>query len=324
MVNQFWGHWAQRGLRAVAASALVLLAACGSSSKYEEFIPTRIVSIGDQLSYIGTNGYDRFTVNNVSGETTEVNNWVLQLAANYGLTLNPATSSWATATESLNLVSNLTNQIANVTTPLAGDMLVVNAGMADIISWTNLVLAGTKTTTEALTAISTAGTNYQTFVLAQQASYKHILILNAYDLKDSPYATANLSSTRFSGYNSSFNSGLTGIRGFLHDMTRTFNTALIRNAGTFPAGSGVRLYDVETLFLNANLYGTGITDLTSRACPTSSGAGCKHGLTAGTSTSDLNTNYNTLLFADDTFPTPVAHQMLGSQVYGFLRGVKGW
>lgn len=323
MVNQFWGYWVRRGLRVAAASVLVLLAACGSSSKYDEFIPTRIVSIGDQLSYIGTDGYDRLTVNNVSGETTEVNNWVLQLAANYGLTLNPATSSRATATESLNLVSELTRQIADVT-PLTGDMLVVNAGMADIIHWTNLVLTGPTTTTAALTEISIAGTQYQTFVLRQQPSYKHILILNAYDLKDSPYATANLSNAKFSGYNSTFNSELTGIRGFLHDMTRTFNTALIRNAGTFPAGSGVRLFDVETLFLNANLYGTGIVDLTSRACPTTSGTGCVHGLTAGSSTTDLNANYNTLLFADDTFPTPIAHRMLGSQVYGFLRGVKGW
>lgn len=323
MVNQFWGPWARRGLRALAASALVLLAACGSSSKYDEFIPTRIVSVGDQLSYIGTNGFDRFTVNNVRDETTEVNNWVLQLAANYGLTLDPATSSRATATQSLNLVEELTNQIADVT-PLAGDMLVINAGMADIIYWTDLVLAGLTEPTTALTAISTAGTNYQAFVLKQQSSYKHIVILNAYDLKDSPYATANLSNVKFSGYNSTFSSGLTGIRGFLHDMTRTFNTALIHNAGTFPAGSGVRLFDVETLFLNANLYGIGIVDLTSRACPTTSGVGCRHGLAASSSTTDLNAHYNNLFFADATFPTPIAHRMLGSQVYGFLRGAKGW
>ena len=323
MVNQFWGEWAQRGLRVLAACALVLLAACGSSSKYDEFIPTRIVSIGDQLSYIGTNGYDRFTVNNVSGETSEVNNWVLQLAADYGLVFNPATSAWATNNPTLNLVSNLETQLSGVTAQ-SGDMLVANAGMADIISWTNQVLTGTKTTTEALTAISAAGSSYQSLVLAQQIHYKHILILNAYDLKDSPYASDNLTNARVSSYTSTFNSGLTGIRGFLHDMTRTFNTALIRNAGTFAAGSGVRLFDVETLFLNANLYGTGITDLTSRACPTTSATNCKHGSTSGTSTADLNANYNTLLFADDTFPTPIAHRMLGNQVYGFLRGVKGW
>jgi phospholipase/lecithinase/hemolysin len=323
MVNQFWGQWAHRGLCVLAASALVLMAACGSSSKYDEFIPTRIVSIGDQLSYIGTNGYDRFTVNNVSGETSEINNWVLQLASNYGLVFNAATSSGSTNNPTLNLVANLANQLSSVTAQ-SGDMLVANAGMADIIFWTNQVLSGAKTTSEALTAISTAGSSYQSLVLTQQTNYKHILILNAYDLKDSPYATANLSNARVSSYTSAFNGGLTGVRGFLHDMARTFNTALIRNAGTFTTGSGVRLFDVETLFLNANLYGAGITDLTNRACPTTSAANCKIGLTTGTSTADLNANYNTLLFADDTFPTPVAHRLLGNQVYGFLRGAKGW
>jgi phospholipase/lecithinase/hemolysin len=323
MVNQFWGEWAQRGLRVLAACALVLLAACGSSSKYDEFIPTRIVSIGDQLSYIGTNGYDRFTVNNVSGETSEINNWVIQLATGYGLIDSQAISSGATNNQALNLVSNLANQLSGKTAQ-SGDMLVVNAGMADIIYWTDQVRGGTKTTTEALTAISNAGTAYQAFAIEQQINFKHILILNAYDLKDSPYATANIANANFSGYVSTFNSGLAGIRGFLHDMTRTFNTALIRNAGTFSAGSGVRLFDVETVFLNANLYGIGIIDLTNRACPTSSAAGCKHGGTTGTSTSDLNPYYNMLLFADEAFPTPLAHRLLGNQVYGFLRGGKGW
>lgn len=324
MANQFWDEWAQRGLRAAATVGLVLLAACGSSSKFDEFIPTRIVSIGDQLSYIGTSGYDRFTVNNVSGETTEINNWVIQLAAGYDPLLNLPITSGPTSNTANYLVRNLSNQLPS--SPAGpGDLLVANAGMADIIDLTNQVLSGPKTTSEALSEIATAGSAYQTFILAQQTNYKHILILNAYDLKNSPYATQHLSNARISGYLSIFDNRLSGARGFLHDMTRTFNTALIRNAGTFSAGSGVRLFDVENLFLTADVLGVGITDLTSRACPSNtSGADCKHGLTAATTTTGLNVSYNSLLFADDTFPTPYAHRLLGSQAYFFLRSVKGW
>lgn len=145
MVNQFWGEWAQRGLRVLAACPLVLLAACGSSSKYEEFIPTRIVSVGDQVSYLGNSALspaysDRFTINNTATDTG-VNNWVLQLAASYGLSTNLAAADPAVVARTDATANRVTDLAARLTgvTARSGDMLVVNGGMADIIALADAV-----------------------------------------------------------------------------------------------------------------------------------------------------------------------------------------
>jgi len=324
MLEKFWRQWASR---AMTAAALGLLAACGSSSKYDEFIPTRIVSVGDQVSYLGDASLspafsDRFTVNNLASETT-INNWVLQLAASYGLSTdltlaNP--SVVATADAVSNRVTDLSARLATVT-PRGGDMLVVNGGMADILAMADAVANGTLSTTQALADIATAGSNLQDFVLGQVGNYKHILVINAYDLKNSPYA---VNKTFAAG------SGLTTttFQQLLHDMTRAFNTALISNAGTFSSGQGVRLFDAETLFLNANLYNFGISaaGMSSGTCNSFASSLVNTTRTACTTTAAaaLHSDYDTYLFADDKFPSPVAHRFLGAQAYAFLRSVKGW
>ncbi len=60
--------WPMQVVALTMLGLLLLLSGCGSSSKYDEFFPTRIVSIGDFLSYQGTpsNGYaDKLTVNDL-------------------------------------------------------------------------------------------------------------------------------------------------------------------------------------------------------------------------------------------------------------------
>lgn len=324
MLKKFWRQWASR---AMTAAALGLLAACGSSSKYDEFIPTRIVSVGDQVSYLGDASLspafsDRFTVNNLASETT-INNWVLQLAASYGLSTdlsptNPSRSIEARADAVSNRVTDLSTQLATVT-PRSGDMLVVSGGMADILAMADAVANGTLSTTQALADIATAGSNLQDFVLGQVGNYKHILVINAYDLKNSPYA---VNKTFAAG------SGLTTttFQQLLHDMTRAFNTALISNAGTFSSGQGVRLFDAETLFLNANLYNFGISaaGMSSGACVVDSSTVLTGTACTTTEAATRHPDYDTYLFADDKFPSPVAHRFLGAQAYAFLRSVKGW
>jgi phospholipase/lecithinase/hemolysin len=323
MANTSWRLWLER---MTAISAIALLAACGSSSKYDEFIPSRIVSVGDQVSYLGSStaspAYsDRFTVNNLAGEAT-VNHWVLQLAASYGLSTNLAAADpaiVATADPVLNKVANLAARLATVT-PRSGDMLVVNGGMADLIALADEVANGTKTTAQALTAIASAGTELQALLLAQQSHYKNILVINAYDLKNSPYARTKTFAAGSTLTTATFQQ-------LLYDMTRAFNTALIRNAGTFNSGTGIRLFDAETLFLNANLYNVGITaaGMSEGTCSSfSSTDSATRTACTTTAATAISSSYDTRLFADDKFPSPAAHRFLGSQAYAYLRGVKGW
>ena len=264
-------------------------------------------------------------MNNLASDTA-VNNWVLQLAASYGLSTNLSAADPAvvgTADPVNNKVANLEAQIATVT-PRSGDMLVVNGGMADIIALAEAVATGTKTSAQALSEISAAGSELQAILLRQLSRYKNILVINAYDLKNSPYASGRDLSAAPTMTQAAFQQ-------LLQDMTRAFNTALIRNAGTFASGTGIRLFDAETWFLNANLYNIGITaaGLTSGTCPSMAIPARTHDSSTRvacttTAAAALNASYDTYLFADNKFPTPVAHRFLGTQAYNFLRSVKGW
>jgi len=300
--------WPTRGVAVSALSMLLALTGCGSSSKYDEFFPTRIVSAGDFLSYQGTlaNAYnDKLTVNDQT-----INNWVAQLAASYNIVFDPSATGLATPNAT---VTDLTKQLSNFKAQ-PGDMLVLNAGMNDILNHTNAVLKKTETPDQAIAALGTLGTSYQLFARDQLKNFAHILILNAYDLKGSPYAQKNAAqfATAWPNYTG-------GLAQFIQDETRNFNNKIISNAGTYVSGQGVRLFDAEVLYLSADFQGYGITTagLTTAACPV---------IMAGINCTDTTAdpNYNTYLYADDVNVTPVAQRLLGAYAYTFLRSAKGW
>lgn len=317
MANKFWGKWALPGIRLVAATALVLLAACGSSSKYDEFIPTRIISIGDQLSYLG-NGYDRYTVNNVVGVTAFENNWLLTLARLYQIS---STNIKSKVSASDNRVEHLSGQILDIkldpetASPMPYDMLVISAGLSDIIYWIDEVLRPGTTTTPAAAVQKAreAGVALQQFAMAQRSDYPHILILSAYNLKNSPYVRNATPNTAIVSYG--------GLSKLVDDMTSAFNTGVKSSTSdqplSFPAGSGLRLLEIDGALLVANFANLGITSegMSLGACSVS-GSAC--------TTSSANINYGQYFFADDKFPSPSVHFYVGSLAYSFLRGIKGW
>ncbi len=300
--------WPTSGIVIGALSLMLGLAGCGSSSKYDEFFPTRIVSVGDFLSYQGTlaNGYnDKLTVNDQT-----INNWVTQLATSYNIVFDPSDSGLATPNAT---VATLAQQL-NGFIPKAGDMLVINAGMNDILNHTNDVINKKETPDQAIATLGALGTTYQLFARDQLKNFGHILILNAYDLKGSPFAQKN--AAQFAAAWPTYSGGLAQ---FIQDETRNFNNKIISNAGTYVSGQGVRLFDAEVLYLSADFQGYGITTagLTLAACP-----GTTAGINCTASTAD--TNYNTYLYADDINVSPVAQRLLGAYAYTFLRSAKGW
>jgi hypothetical protein len=157
--------------------------------------------------------------------------------------------------------------------------------------------------------LGTLGTTYQLFARDQLKNFAHILILNAYDLKGSPYAQKN--ATQFATAWPNYTGGLAQ---FIQDETRNFNNKIISNAGTYVSGQGVRLFDAEVLYLSADFQGYGITTagLTTAACPV-----IMAGINCTATTADPN--YNTYLYADDVNVTPVAQRLLGAYAYTFLR-----
>ena len=308
------------GLSRVVQSTLIfvlitLLCGCGASSKIDEFMPTRIVSVGDELSYQGSaaNAYgDRMSVN---GDGT-VNNWIVELATDYGITFDPAATGFAKPKAR---VADLPAQL-NGFVPQAGDMLVIQGGNNDILFHTKAVINKTETPAQALSTMTTLGTTFQLFARGQLSNFSHILILNINDLKGSPFAQNNAAA--FAAAWPSYTGGITQ---FILDLTRAYNTSIISNAGSYASGQGVRLFDAEGLLLTADLQGYGITTagLTLGSCPGMNvGLACNFDPISSTGTADPN--YVGYLYADDTNLTPVAHRLLGNLAYTFLRSPKGW
>jgi hypothetical protein len=301
--------------RTITLGLSLLLCACGASTKIDEFIPTRIVSVGDALSYQGTaaNAYtDRLTVN---GDAT-VNNWIDELAADYGIAFDPSATGFATPNAR---VADLPAQL-NGFVPQAGDMLVIQGGNNDILFHTTAVIRHTETPAQALSIMSALGTTFQQFARSQLSNFSHILILNANDLKGSVFAQNNAAA--FAAAWPTYTGGITQ---FILDLTRAYNSSIISNAGTYASGQGVRMFDAEGLLLTADLQGYGITTagLTLEACVGFNvGMNCNYNPL--TSSGSADPNYIGYLYADDTNLTPVAHRLLGNLAYTFLRSPKGW
>ncbi|MEY8877900.1 MAG: hypothetical protein AB9M60_15420 [Leptothrix sp. (in: b-proteobacteria)] len=75
----------------LTVSATALLSACGGSTRIDPYVPTRIMSFGDELSVINPDG-SQYTVNATAGTTTTLGGactvhpiWNLTLATNFGL-----------------------------------------------------------------------------------------------------------------------------------------------------------------------------------------------------------------------------------------------
>ena len=79
-------NWMRRTALVAAVASAALLAACGSSTTESAIAPERFIAFGDANSDVGQKG-TRYTVNDGS-----VNNWTLQVAANYGKPLAAASA----------------------------------------------------------------------------------------------------------------------------------------------------------------------------------------------------------------------------------------
>ena len=324
----------------LATFVLACLASCGSSaSKVDEFIPSRIVVIGDSYSYLGSspNYQDRITVNEgtsadaISGAT--VNNWVLQIAGGYALSkvladgkiVSGIVDSVTAASDGTRLpsckptsfhtlplvfktdfkVADIVKQIDCASISLAStDLLLVNGGVVDIYKLAEEVVASTKTQAAAEAAAKVQANALRDYVknLIATTAVKHIMLLSVPSLDGSPYQIA----------------GGAALQAALIGITDAFNTGLFEQFGTQPAGSGVRSFYSDNAFkssttLSINMLNTAFCNSLD---PTSD-----RNTDPFKCTNTDNTAYK---YATDKYPTPVMHRQLGNMVYNTMRGYSGW
>jgi len=311
-------NWMRRTVLVAACASAALLAACGSSTTESAITPDRFIAFGDANSDVGQKG-TRYTVNDGS-----VNNWTLQVTANYGKPLTPVSAgglSYAVGNARIKAKPDATGDASTPTVTeqidtflatrsfTAGDLVIVGAGLSDVTAEGQAVITGAKTRDQMLTAVGQAGRDLAAQVRRLvQAGATHVVVMGSYNLGRSPWAIA------------------TRQEALLQDASSRFNEQLL--VSIVDLGANV-LYIDAALYLNL-VTGTpaayALGEAKVPAC-TSVDAGAGIGTGAGQVNSRLCTpgtivtgaDYNSYLFADRIHLTPVGHRLLGDYAYNRIR-----
>jgi outer membrane lipase/esterase len=310
--NGKWSFLRQVCTAAMACAALagsLLVAGCGVGSTFDPLKPTRIVVMGDGLVDMGQVGGTRYTVNDGS-----VNTWVEQATVGYGLTVTAQVTGgqgWARGNARIALKPDAAGLMATLTlteqvdaflassTIGSGDIIVLSAGISDLLVQSQLYQAGTITADQmnANLVVAAQALASQSLRLTT-AGAKHVLVSGVYNLGKSPYAAA------------------LGQAAVLETASVKFNEALL--VAMFNNGQGIKTlyFDIarqSNLMTNSLTMGNyGFTNATAAACTVSADQ-------CTTSTIGTGITYAAYAFADDRYFTPVAQRSLGDTALAFMK-----
>lgn len=140
------------GWAAMACVAALTLSACGGGTQSKKFVPTKVVSFGDENSYLGSTGL-KYTVNDVALDTTTGasttttptyvcgNNpiWVQTVAAYYGFdsVQCPVTGAARNAVFLANDPTTTSTDATGAISATNAGVAVTNAGVAKVITKIN-------------------------------------------------------------------------------------------------------------------------------------------------------------------------------------------
>ena len=311
-------NWMRRTLMVAACASAALLAACGSSTTESAIAPERFVAFGDANSDVGQKG-TRYTVNDGS-----VNNWTLQVAANYGKPLAAASAGGKSYAVGNARVKIKPDAAGNASTPTiteqidtflasgsfgASDGVFLSGGISDVIAGMAAVQAGTQTEAAMVAAARQAGEDMAAQVRRLVAAgAKYVVVTGTYDLSKTPWAKT------------------IGREALLADASSRFNDGLL--VGIVDLGANALYVD---LAYYVNLYtgvpaNYGFNNATTAVC-TSVDATNGIGIGAGQVNSALCTastllpgvSQTSYVFADPVYLTPSAQRQFGTYAYDRLR-----
>ncbi|MCG2594815.1 SGNH/GDSL hydrolase family protein [Ramlibacter sp. XY19] len=304
-------------LLAVGASALVL-AACGGGTVESQFEPARVVAFGDGMADLGQNG-KRYTINDGStGNWTEVVSlsFLQNLTAsslgglsyatgNARVVAKPdAAGNGATPTVKEQIDTFLTGHAFTTS-----DLVLVSAGVSDVIVQGKAVIDGTQTEAAAVAAVEQAGIDLAGQVRRiVNAGASHVVVVGSYNLGRSVWAFE------------------TNQANLLQTLSGRFNDKML--VTLVDLGASV-LYVDSALYFNLSTSSPasyGITDVTHAICTS-----VDPGVGIGTGTGQVNSNLctgdtlltgsdrTTYLFADRIYPTPRGQQLFGDYAANRVR-----
>ena len=311
--------WLRRALLWAATASALALAACGSGSIESQLTPSRIVVFGDGMADLGQTG-SRYTINDGS-----VNIWTQQLATRFGMSLTTAAgggTSYATGNARVLVEPDAAGNAATPTVKEqidgflatgsfnANDLVIVNAGTADVIAEAAAFAAGTQTRDQMVANLQQAGRDLgaQARRLVQ-AGARQVVVVGPYNLERSPWAKQ-----------------VESLKGPLLDASTRFNEAML--VSVVDLGANLLYVDAALYFnlVEASPTAYALEEDTALAC-TSVDAGPGIGTGTGQVNSALCTpstlaagiNPIYYLFADRVYVTPVAHRLFGDYAYDKIR-----
>ena len=310
--------WMRRALLAVASASALVLAACGSGTIESQLRPSRIVTFGDSFADVGQTG-SRYTVNDGG-----IDIWTQQVALSFGLDLAPAAAGGTSYATGNARAIRKPDAAGNGATPTvaeqidaflargpigANDLLIVNAGTADVIAEVAKLTAGTQTRDQMLAELRQAGRDLAAQVRRLvDAGAPHVAVVGTYDLGRSPWARG------------------AGQEQLLSDASSRFNEQLL--VSMVDLGQHVLYVDAPLVF-NIMVAEPAAYSMGNSADPvcTSVDPGPGIGIGAGqvnsalctTSTLRASADYGQFVFADLVYPTPAAHRHFGDYAYTRIR-----
>lgn len=308
----------RHALLAFACLSGALLAACGGGEVESQLAPKRIVAFGDGFADLGQGG-SKYTVNDGS-----VNNWTQQLAARYGIAVQAAVNGGSSFARGNARIATQPDAAGGDVPPVSSqidgflaaggrfdpdDLVIINAGISDIVAEVGQTRAGTQGADQALADIVAASR-----ALGEQvrrltaAGAEHVVVVGPYNLGRSPWAIT------------------TGQVGLLQDYSVRFNQELL--ISIVDLGAKVLYVDAALHYnlVTANPANYGFSNFNEAAC-TSVDPGPGIGIGENQVNSALcnrgtlraGVDPNTWVFADAIYPGPYAHVRFGDYAYDRIR-----
>ena len=194
----------RHALRALAAAILgtALLAGCGGgTSQIDQFVPARILSLGDELNYLTDDGH-KYTVNAVDGTSgavvcTTSPLWIQQVSANrYGKLFSQCpgtgTSPDLTAFRLSTVGARVDDVVGVVSGRLASggftdtDLVTVLVGLHDVLD--QYALYDGTNEADLIAALQAKGTKLASTVNSITATGARVLVSTTIDVGLTPYA----------------------------------------------------------------------------------------------------------------------------------------
>ncbi|MFM2342601.1 MAG: hypothetical protein RLZZ592_2254 [Pseudomonadota bacterium] len=299
----------------LAPTALaVLLAACGGSERVEDYVPTKLVAFGDELSVVNSDGtkygVNALQVNSTALDCATYPVWPQVVASGYGLVF-PECNTSGVLTTSAEMKAKAGAKVADVVSAVAAyqastgfartTLVTLMVGQNDILEAYSSWVAGTLSRDQAKAQVAARGATLGALVNTITASGNggRVLYATPPNLGYSPFAASEVAS-----------SGSEDRRTMLRELTTSFIEAMrvvVTNNGQYAALiTGDEL--LVSMATTTTLSTYSLTNNTDPACTVTPLTSC----TVSTLVSGAAGSGTTYLWADLQVPGPNWQARVGS------------